>query len=154
MESNLTFDKKNDIDGTHFLAYLYVNKKSRDCILQYDYSKYKYDRSSFPRSWTFQNIIGRINNLSNQNIFGQSDEEKLSFSLDGTYKNEPFNLYDWKGDKCVHIGGNDKLDVEGLRTELIELIKKTEPKSYTAICYYDGRKYSYKDKTVCEKLKT
>ena len=71
-----------------------------------------------------------------------------------TYKNEPFTLYDWKGDKCVHIGGTETLDVEGLKTELIELIKKTEPKPYTTICYYDGKKYSYKNKTVCEKLKT
>lgn len=144
MESNLIFDKDANINGTHFLGYFYIDKKSINYMLQFDSSKYKYDPDSFNRSWTFENIVARIHNLSDQDIFNQGDEDKLSFELLGTYKKQPFTLYDWKGDKCVHIGGNDDLDVNGLKTELLELVKNAKPKSFITNCFYNGSQYSYK----------
>ncbi|QKF94105.1 hypothetical protein QKU48_gp0647 [Fadolivirus algeromassiliense] len=157
MESDIKFTSDINLDGTHFLGYLYVNesylnmfsyKSNGESILLFDsMSQYKYDPASFEHI-SFEELVARLNNLSDQNIFSQGDGYKLSFELLGTYKNKPFTLYDYKGDNCVHIGGNDCLDVGGLKNELIKLINTTNPKDYTAKYHYDnfhGKEYFYKN---------
>ena len=59
-----------------------------------------------------------------------------------------FTIYDYKADKCIHVGGNKSLDIKNLINDLNKLLKNTEPLEYTAKYYYgiyNREKYSYKN---------
>ncbi|ARF11908.1 hypothetical protein Klosneuvirus_3_43 [Klosneuvirus KNV1] len=145
----LHFDSTVDTNGTSMLSYLFVCEEELPIIKKYGkLDKHKYDARSFNNSniFYFEDVVARLYNLSNQNIFEQGDQYKLSFVVSGLFDGKPFTLYDWKGDECVHIGGKDDLDVLELKKELLKLIKKTNPKPFTAKLYYDqckGQTYSY-----------
>lgn len=94
-------------------------------------------------TWAFENVLARLNSISNQVIFDDGNFDKSSFTVKGTYKGEFFDLYDYKGDKCIHVGGSQQLDVVGLVAELKELISKAEPKPFTCVCSYTYQKYSF-----------
>lgn len=139
----LQFDSNVNINGTSFLGYFFVCEEERPIVKKYGkHDKYKYDARLFSSSTlatiTFEEMVARLYNLSNQNIFEQGDEYKTSFDIIGSFNGKPFTLYDWKGDNCVHIGGHDDLEVPALRKELFKLIKKTSPKPYTAQLHYDS----------------
>lgn len=90
------------------------------------------------KDMSFEEVVARLYNLSDQEIFDKTDKYKVSFDIHGSYKGNVFTLYDYKGDNMIHIGGKDGLDVKGLKKELIKLIKKSVPKPYIAKLYYDG----------------
>lgn len=145
----LKFDSAVDINGTHMLGYLYVCEDELPNAKQFQkLYKYKYDARVYNNSniFWFEDVVARLYNISNQNIFEQGDEYKLSFEIIGSYDNKPFTLYDYKGDNCVHIGGNDDLDFVGLKKDLVKELKTTNPKHFTANLNYDhckGCTYSY-----------
>jgi len=143
----LKFDSTVDANGTFMLGYLFVCEEELPTVKKYGkLDKHKYDARSFNNSniFWFEDVVARLYNLSNQNIFEQGDEYKLSFEVSGSFDGKPFTLYDWKGDNCVHIGGHDDLDVPGLKKELLKLVKKTDPKPFTAkLHYYGNGTYSY-----------
>ena len=82
--------------------------------------------------------------MSKQKIFEQGDDYKVTFEALGTYKGHAFALYDYKGDKCVHIGGTKHLDTKGLVKELLKMISNTEPKKFKAKCKYTDPETVYK----------
>jgi hypothetical protein len=149
----LKFDSTVDRGWTHGLGYLYVNDSSLSFVKKYsNIDKFEYDGDkSFDQSWTFERVVACLYNLSNQKIFKQGDKYKLSFEVVGSYDGKPFTLYDYKASYCVHIGGNDDLNVPELKKELIQLIKNTKPKPFTARIHYDnyfGNTYDYSDEVV------
>ena len=123
---------------------IYEDDKKRSEMMQFSfgtiYSETKND--SFEKLVAILNQIGHDNNI---NIFKNDycDYNKLSFCLYGTYKGEPFDLYDWKCDCSIHIGGTENLDIHGLCDELHEIIKNTQPLSYKMNCHYDDVEYQY-----------
>lgn len=138
---NLSFAVPITTNDTYFITYLYINDDDIPLLTNKKYQKkYKYDVKSF-EGWTFEKVVACINNLSDQNIFERTDKYKVSFELVGTYKGICFTLYDWKEDNCVHIGGTEDLDIDGLKKELIEVIKMTEPKPFKTRLYYTCEKY-------------
>lgn len=145
----LQFDPTINTDGTYMLGYLFVCEEELPSVKKYGkLYKHKYDARIYNNSniFWFEQVVGRLYNVSGQEIFEQGDEYKLSFEVIGSYNGKPFTLYDWKGDKCVHIGGKDDLDVIGLRKELSTLLKNTKEKPFTAKLHYDhciGCSYSY-----------
>lgn len=139
----LQFDSTVDINDTHMLGYLFVCEFELPSVKKYGkLYKYKYDARVFNNSniFWFEDVVARLYNLSNQSIFDQGDDYKLSFKVHGSFDEKPFTLYDWKGDNCVHIGGKDDLDVPNFKKELLKLLKKTEPKQFTAKLHYDQSK--------------
>jgi len=139
-ETNIIFDANAPMtsNGGGLRGYLFVHPPHFD---EEDARRYGYTGAD--PSWTFENVLARLNRIANQVIFDDGNFDKSSFTANGTYKGEFFNLYDYKGDKSIHVGGGDKLDVQGLVSELKVLINKAEPKPFNCICSYTHRKYSY-----------
>lgn len=150
---SLKFTLDCDINNTHFRSYYTINEETdklykllNDEKFNEKYFPYGSQISDFNETVAKLNRIGNDNNI---NIFDNqySDGYKESFSLTGLYKEEVFTLYDYKADQCIHIGGNDNLDIKNLISELNELLKNTNPLEYTAKYHYDnsdGIEYSYK----------
>lgn len=111
----------------------------------YLFSEYPEDEAShLLENWKFEEIIARLYTLgkrSGQSIFG--GEYRSTFEITGTYKTIPFCLYDWCGDRGIHIGGSDELDVTGLIEELVKVIEMTEPTPFRAKSPYSDEIYSY-----------
>ena len=64
----------------------------------------------------------RLEVLSGQDPREWEDDEKITVMFIGTFKGEPFTLYDYRGDRTFHIGGHDTLDVVGLTEKLRGLL--------------------------------
>ena len=94
-------------------------------------------------SWTFENVLARLNTVANQVIFDDGNFDKSSFEVRGTCKGEFFDLYDYKGNRSINIGGGPNLDVNGLAPELKNLINHTQPTPFACICSYTYQKYRY-----------
>ncbi|HET9024810.1 MAG TPA: hypothetical protein VFN64_09575 [Burkholderiaceae bacterium] len=56
----------------------------------------------------------------------------------GTFKGQPFALYDWKGGRELHVGGNAGLDVDGLCAAVVAQLRTVAPTPYEATEHYDG----------------
>lgn len=147
---NIIF-KDHDGDSTSLRGYLHGKNEYKYFKLFYE-NKSSYFRNN-PRhnfdnnlkilDLTFEEVVARLYNLSKQEIFEQGDNCKLSFLVNGFYKNSPFTLYDYKGDFDIHIGGKEELDIDGLRKELDDLIMATNPKSFKTNINYDGDNREY-----------
>lgn len=94
-----------------------------------------------PLPWSFRETVGRIITISQQGtppsapgkpwkIFG--DDDKTSFEFVGTFEGHPFDLYDYQGDNQIHIGGTDKLNLDGLRAALLDALTKATPTPFEA----------------------
>ena len=151
MSDNLNFKKINN-SGTSLQGYLYPKNllsiwkdEYKDTFIEENKKTcYNVDMSLKLLNLSFEEIIARLYNLSNQEIFDQGDNGKTSFEVFGTFKGEPFTLYDYKKDFDIHIGGTSKLDVKNFRIELDELIMKASPKNYKAKTFYHKKiKYKY-----------
>lgn len=159
MSKNINFNAdENNYGG--LIGYLFMSSELQDSlkVIKSMYTDERYEKylESFKYIPThkknidflsFEEIVARLNNLTNKEIFGNFD--KCSFILQGKFKNKYFRLYDYKSDNCVHIGGDHGLNVKELVDELDVLITNTQPKSFTAKYYYDdtrGKKYSYTNK--------
>ena len=94
----------------------------------------------------FQETVARLITLSGQDPTTQTDEYKTSVEFNGSYNGAMFTLYDYKGDREIHIGGTDALDVAGLRAELDAQLLDAEPTNYVATERYDecdGQTHAY-----------
>ena len=106
--TQLFFSNVVNLNLTFFRGYLYVpSYKYKDVVRALE-------------------LLGK---LVNENIYSFGDcscpmDEacecmgKSTFNFIGTYKGEPFAIYDWKRDGFIHIGGSGALNLE----ELIQLI--------------------------------
>jgi hypothetical protein len=139
--SNIIFDA-NAVMGmeSSLRGYLFVDPSSYD---EMDAGRYVYDSNAFDATWTFEMVLARLNSIANQIIFDDGNFDKSSFKVNGTFKGQFFDLYDYKGDRCVHIGGGADLDVNGLIAELSGLVKEAQPKPFTSRCSYTYQKYRY-----------
>jgi hypothetical protein len=90
--------------------------------------------------------VARLITLSGQPVTPEDDEGKLSCEFGGTYKDQVFRLYDYKGDESIHIGGNpDMLDLVGLRKTLWQQVRESvKPTPFQAITsYHDEIAWGY-----------
>jgi hypothetical protein len=101
------------------------------------------DADAHDSTWTFESVLARLNNIANQVIFDDGNFDKSSFEIKGTYQGQFFDLYDYKGDKCIHIGGGPNLDVNALLADLKKLLKAAVPKPFKCRCSYTHECYHY-----------
>jgi hypothetical protein len=99
--------------------------------------------------WSFEEFVARLYSLSNQNIFNNGDNYKISFCAYIKYGDTIFTLYDYKTDYYVHIGSDSYKSLKLLpdfEKKLYKLLENVEPKDFNAEFHYDeykGKKYSY-----------
>jgi len=86
--------------------------------------------------WSFEETVARILTASGQPIFDQRDCCKQSFEAMGKFKGGVFTLYDYKGDKCIHIGGRGSLKVQELKDALQQVLAHANPTPYEAQIHY------------------
>lgn len=94
-----------------------------------------YLRGYLESPFSFEETVARLITLSGQDP--TADGYKVSVEFVGMFGGQPFTLYDYKEDRKIHIGGNDKLDVEGLAQELLVKLSSVEPTPYRVKEYYD-----------------
>ena len=122
--------------GTHLVAYLYGP----------DHPYRKEPLNLGLDQFSFEELVGKLYTLSQQEIFENSDQYKSSFFVSGMFKDQPFDLYDYKADRMIHVGGNDSLDIPGLFKALNSALVEVNPKSYLATLHYDkfaGQTYQF-----------
>lgn len=81
--------------------------------------------------WAFEELVARVKALSGVEIIG-GDDDKTSVEFTGVFDGHVFTLYDYKGDRTLHIGGRGGLDVDGLKAVLVAQLAKVAPAAYTA----------------------
>lgn len=91
--------------------------------------------------WSFEETVARLKTLSGQEPGDRADRDKTSVEFNGTFGGKVFTLYDYKGDRTIHIGGNGDLDVASLRDALRRALDGVRPSAYEAEVprYYGGR---------------
>lgn len=67
--------------------------------------------------YEFEELVDRLVAISDQRP--DSPHEKTTVHFSGTFAGHVFTLYDYKGDRAIHIGGTRHLDVDGLRADLL-----------------------------------
>lgn len=94
--------------------------------------------------WPFEETVARILTASGQPIFDQVDCCKESFQATGTFKGRVFTLYDYKGDRRIHIGGRAGLKAQELKEILRQALASSDPAPYEArIRYGQGGTYRW-----------
>ena len=94
--------------------------------------------------WSFEEAVARILTASGQPIFDQVDCCKASFQATGVFKGKVFTLYDYKGDRRIHIGGRASLKAQELKDILRQALVSANPAPYEArICYGQGGTYRW-----------
>lgn len=143
---SLVFDNDAELNGTHLIKYLYMDPFLYQICEKMSTGKfsaiYNYNPATIDASLSFEKIVACLYEMSGQPIFQQGDDYKMIFCVNGTFDGEPFSLYDWKGDRSVHIGGRDTLNADGLIKELLRLIMITTPKKFN-IRGPDGERYKF-----------
>lgn len=137
--TNIEFNNDLDISETSLVGYLYPNELLKSDFykkLKYKIPQNEYDETLKICTLSFEEVIARLYNLTNIDIFNEGDSYKSSFQIIGKYKNRIFTLYDYKEDMCIHIGGQENLELDGLRKELDLMIMSNEPKPFTTKCHY------------------
>lgn len=87
--------------------------------------------------FSFEETVARLITLSGQDPTATTDQHKVSVEFTGLFNGHKFTLYDYKEDREIHIGGNERLDVKGLIQELLVSLNSVEPSTYWAPEYYD-----------------
>lgn len=85
--------------------------------------------------WSFEETVARLITLCGPPRPG--DEYKISVEFTGTFNGQVFSLYDYKGDRELHIGGHKKLP--GLVETICAALQDVKPTPYTATEHYDTR---------------
>lgn len=114
----LKISAEASIAMTHMRGYLFISEGEEP----YDKGRYMHVYGHC----IFEDIVNAIAKLGKdygQCVFAMADGDKSSFCLIGTFFGEPFTLYDWKNDRCVHIGGTARLDVERLKIALFRVLR-------------------------------
>jgi hypothetical protein len=92
--------------------------------------------------WSFEETVARLVTASGQPAASPDGGEKVSVEFTGAYRGQPFILYDYKGDRSIHIGGGHELTapVRGLVNQLTEILSLVEPTPYQVAERYDEKK--------------
>lgn len=67
--------------------------------------------------WEFEEAVRRLRRIGTDIAKGH---DKVTVQIPGKFNGVPFQLYDYKGDRTLHVGGPSTLDVAGLQAELVE----------------------------------
>lgn len=79
----------------------------------------------FPISPDFQTTLARLTEMSQQD--GEKNAgDKSTATFVGTFKGEPFTIYEYKGCYNFHVGGTDALDINGLLREVCQEMWKND----------------------------
>jgi hypothetical protein len=81
----------------------------------------------------FQLTVAKLLTLSGQTVPEHGMLDKSTFDLMGTWRGQPFSLYDYKYDGEIHIGGSKELDVPGLSEALFAGLNGVEGTPYKAV---------------------
>lgn len=127
MTEELTFTLPRHDEDSHLVGYLY-NEDEPERHFCHE---------------TFEHLLAKLNNVSAQDIFSQSDEDRTTFELYGTFRGRHFSIYNYKGSHSLHIGGTEELQVDTLIARLVLLLKVTEPKPFTAFCPCTYQEFHY-----------
>lgn len=87
-------------------------------------------RGMFDSPWSFEETVARLYAASGQVPQSCDGGDKTTVEFVGDFLGAPFTVYDYKGDRQLHIGGREKLDVIGLQTALAHALAGVEPKTY------------------------
>ena len=95
-------------------------------------------RDMLPSPYSFTETVARLKAASGQDPTALSDQYKVAVEFAGTYRGEPFTLYDYKCSEDIHIGGTQNLNVGLLVLELLKILDDTAPVPFRAPQYYEG----------------
>lgn len=87
--------------------------------------------------WSFTETVARLRALSGQDPATHCDGYKTSVKFAGRFDDQPFALYDYKGDYTLHVGGSGRLDVGQLTDALRAALVAVTPSAYEATVEYD-----------------
>ena len=87
--------------------------------------------------WGFEETVARVLALTGQSAQEQGDGYKLSVEFRGVLDGQVFTLYDYKGDRELHIGGRTGLQVSRLNETVVGVLKAVTPQPYQATEHYD-----------------
>ena len=117
----LQFDSDVDLNGTHLLGYL-------------------------DHPYLFAQALSRLYYLADYNIFAdrnRGDIYKSSFGINGSYEGKRFSLYDYKDDERIHIGGDDNLNLDGLKHQLLCMMETANEPSFVTHSNYTFPVHEY-----------
>ena len=125
--AKLLFTTDINLHETFLRGYLYVPSSNT-----LDNDTYKNKFGKYVTYGVMVRALELIGKFVDQNIYTLGDcscfdsdcecEGKSTFNLLGTYKGEPFVIYDWKQDGMIHIGGSGSLKLDELLVLLEEAI--------------------------------
>lgn len=96
-------------------------------------------RGYYESPWSFEETVARLITASGQS--GKSrDGDKTSIQFDGIFNGLPFDLYDYKEDRAIHVGSSREFPVHELTVELTAMLAAVEPTPYSAQEFYDEKK--------------
>lgn len=87
--------------------------------------------------WSFEETIARLITVSGQTPTAMSDGYKTSVEFVGKFKGEIFTLYDYKGDRTIHIGSGGGVNAAQLQAALVKAMSAVRPSPYRAEEHYD-----------------
>ena len=82
-------------------------------------------------SWEYEETVARLVAASEQGV-NPVDDYKTSVTFSGTFRGDPFRLYDWKGDRLLHVGGSRRFNLRGFQDALTRVLAAVEPSPYAA----------------------
>lgn len=102
----------------------------------------------------FEEVVARLAAASNQDIWAANDGDKVAFEAIGTFKNQSFSLYNYKGDEQIHIGASSKFATERnqnvvdswldeLKSDLAKQLSSATPQPFDHTCKYSGVNFKY-----------
>lgn len=82
--------------------------------------------------YTFEEAVARLYSMAGYNIFRSRKTDKYSFKIYGIFNRKVFVLYDYNGDKLIHIAGYPELvyDMEPLHINLLRMMDLAKPKKF------------------------
>lgn len=79
--------------------------------------------------WSFEETVARLLALAPDGAVEYDIDGKVAVEVTGTFRGEPFSVYDWKGSRGqLHLGGHRSLDVLDLGPALVAALETVTPR--------------------------
>jgi hypothetical protein len=148
--NTISFWPNNElVNGTHLIGYYYPRVLIDDTSMWHSVDKFCsiYTLEENRPADTFTIMCAKLYRLLGKSIFVPSKcQDKSAIHISLKYNDCLFYLYDYKGDACFHIGGNNdgKHLIHQLAKDLDGLLANTKPKKFKHKSAYTGFYYRYK----------